>query len=337
MTYFDDRDILLDIRDLQVSFPLTEGVVKAVNGVDLKVCSGEILGLAGESGCGKSITAQSIMRIVDQPGRIDKGTIALRRSDGSIIDVTTLKRNHPEIRDIRGQEVSMIFQEPMSSFSPVYTIGRQLMEAVMAHQDINKKKAKGIVVDLLERVGIPNATQRVDEYPFEFSGGMRQRAMIAMALSCHPSLLIADEPTTALDVTIQAQILRLMKEIQEEFGMAIIFITHNLGVIAQIADRIAIMYLGKIVEEGLVKEIFDSPKHPYTINLLRAIPKLNHKRELQSIRGSVPGPFEEVTGCAFHQRCDQYMSGTCDNRPPEVTEVSETHLVRCFLHSKAKG
>ncbi len=334
MGYFDDKEPLLDIRNLHVSFPLAEGVVRAVNGVDLQVYGGEILGLVGESGCGKSITAQSILRIIDEPGRIDAGSIELHCSDGSTVDVAALKPDDPGMRRIRGAEVAMVFQEPMSSFSPVYTIGKQLTEAVMVHRDIGAREARKIVVDLLDRVGIPNAEQRVDEYPFEFSGGMRQRAMIAMALSCRPSLLIADEPTTALDVTIQAQILHLMKELQRELGMAVIFITHNLGVIAQIADRINIMYLGKIVEEGLVTDIFDTPKHPYTVNLLEAMPKLDQKGEdLRSIRGSVPGPFEPVQGCSFHERCDEFRPGICDVQDPEMTTLSETHRVRCFLYS----
>jgi len=335
MGYFDEKEILLNVHDLHVSFPLTEGTVRAVTGVDLQVCRGEVLGLVGESGCGKSVTAQSIMRIIDQPGRINKGSIELLCSDGSVVDVASLKPNDPRLRQIRGAEVSMIFQEPMSSFAPVYTIGKQLMEAVMAHTDVSKREAKEIVVDLLDRVGIPKAAKRVDEYPFEFSGGMRQRAMIAMALSSNPSLLIADEPTTALDVTIQAQILQLLMELQHELDLAIVFITHNLGVIAQIADRISVMYLGKIVEEGSVTEIFDSPRHPYTINLLQAIPRLGQRgTELHSIRGSVPGPFEPLTGCPFHQRCDQCMPGLCDTYTPQMLALGETHKVRCFLYSE---
>lgn len=330
----DPNQVLLQIKDLNISFPLTEGIVRAVRGVNLHLYKGEVLGVVGESGCGKSVTAQSIMRILDEPGQIDAGQILLTCSNGDIVDTARLKTNSTKMRQIRGKEVAMIFQEPMSSFSPVYSIGKQLMEAVIIHQQAGKQEAKRRVIDLLRRVGIPDAEKRIDNYPFEFSGGMRQRAMIAMALSCNPSLLIADEPTTALDVTIQAQILKLMKEIQIETGTAILFITHNLGVIAQIADRIAIMYMGKVIETGLVYEIFDSPAHPYTTNLLKAIPKIStNQKQLQSIRGNVPGPFETITGCAFHERCDHKISGVCDLIPPPVVQLTETHQVSCFLHS----
>ncbi|MBN2499328.1 MAG: ABC transporter ATP-binding protein [Anaerolineales bacterium] len=333
MGYFEAKEKLLEIKNLRVSFPLTEGTVKAVNGVNLEIYKGEVMGIVGESGCGKSITAQAIMRIIDEPGQIDSGEILLHRADGEVVDTVKLHKNSRGIRQIRGGEVSMIFQEPMSSFSPVYTIGKQLTEAIIIHQKADKPTARAIAVDLLERVGIPGAENRIDEYPFEFSGGMRQRAMIAMALSCNPSLLVADEPTTALDVTIQAQILKLMKDIQVETNTAIMFITHNLGVIAQIADRIAIMYMGKVVEKGTVTEIFDHPLHPYTVNLLHAVPKISEKvQDLVSIRGSVPGPFEILHGCPFHERCDEMIPGVCDVKVPPFKQFSETHTVSCFLY-----
>jgi peptide/nickel transport system ATP-binding protein len=337
-----DKQVLLELVDLRVSFPLDEGVVQAVDGVSLTLKRGRVLGVVGESGCGKTVTAQTILRIVPPPGRIDSGQILLNKvkssSDHSVVtesvDLAQLNPTGRQIREIRGKEVAMIFQEPMSSFSPLHTIGNQLMEAVLLHQDVPKAQARAIIVDLLEKVGISNAERRVDQYPHEFSGGMRQRAMIAMALSCSPSLLIADEPTTALDVTIQAQILDLMGGLQEEMGMAIMFITHNLGVIAQIADEIAIMYLGKVVEHGSTYDIFDKPRHPYTVNLLRAIPHIGKTtgQRLFAIQGMVPSPFERPRGCAFHPRCDQMIAGRCDVEVPGITGVENGHTVACFLY-----
>lgn len=331
-----ENDLLLEMKGLRVSFPLDEGVVQAVDGANLSIEPEQVLGLAGESGCGKTVTAQSILRIVPRPGRIDAGQILFHHSEGSsnndVIDLAQLNPRGKRVRQIRGKEIAMVFQEPASSFSPVYTIGNQIMEAILLHRDVTKGEARAMGIELLDRVGIPNAARRIDDYPFEFSGGMRQRAMIAMALSCNPSLLIADEPTTALDVTIQAQILELMRELQREFGMAIMFITHNLGVIAQIADEVAIMYLGKVVEEGPVREIFHDPKHPYTFNLLRAIPRIGKTQRLFSIKGGVPGPFERVRGCAFHPRCDEMIPGRCDVDAPSVTQLGNGHSVRCFLY-----
>ena len=338
MELHSENDLLLEVKGLRVSFPLDEGVVQAVDGANLSIKPEQVLGLAGESGCGKTVTAQSIMCIIPRPGRIEAGQILFHHSEGSsnndVIDLAQLNPRGKRIRQIRGKEIAMVFQEPMSSFSPVYTIGNQIMEAILLHRDVTKGEARAIGIELLDRVGIPNAAQRIDDYPFEFSGGMRQRAMIAMALSCNPSLLIADEPTTALDVTIQAQILELMRDLQREFGMAIMFITHNLGVIAQIANEVAIMYLGKVVEEGPVREIFHDPKHPYTFNLLRAIPHIGKTsgQRLFSIRGGVPGPFERVRGCAFHPRCDEMIPGRCDVDAPSVTQLGNGHSVRCFLY-----
>jgi oligopeptide/dipeptide ABC transporter ATP-binding protein len=275
------------------------------------------------------------MRILPPPGRIDQGEILLYRPDGSITDVAQLSQTSKGIRQVRGKEMAMIFQEPMNSFSHLYTIGNQMIEAVLLHQKINEAKARTLVIRMLEKVGIPNAARRIDNYPFEFSGGMRQRAMIAMALCNNPSLLIADEPTTALDVTIQAQILQLMRDLQKEMSTSIIFITHNLGVVAQIADRVAIMYLGLVVEEGSVRDIFNNPKHPYTTNLLRAIPTIGKTtgKRLVSIQGNVPSPFERPGGCPFHPRCEKAIPGRCNMETPGMTQIGEQHRVRCLLYS----
>jgi peptide/nickel transport system ATP-binding protein len=336
MTEFPaDHSTLLELKNLKVIFPLDEGNVIAVEDVSLELRRGEVLGVVGESGCGKSVTAQAIMRIIPTPGKIESGDILFVRTNDEIVNISQLNPNGREIRSICGKEMAMIFQEPMNSFSPLYTIGNQLMEAVLLHQKVPKEKARQIVVKLLERVGISNAERRLGNYPFEFSGGMRQRAMIAMALCNNPSLLIADEPTTALDVTIQAQILQLMRDLQRETGTSIIFITHNLGVVAQIANRIAIMYLGQVVEEGTVRNIFKDPKHPYTANLLRAIPTIGKTsgKRLISIQGSVPSPFERPKGCAFHPRCEKFISGVCDVEAPKNLAVGEEHRVRCHLYN----
>ena len=335
-----DNNVLLEIKDLRVSFPLEEGTVRAVDGVDLMIRRGEVLGVVGESGCGKSVTAHSVLRIVAQPGRIDGGQILFHslgdtNANGKrSVDLAHLNPTGPEIRTIRGKDIAMIFQEPMSSFSPVHTIGSQIMEAIILHQSVTQEQARQRTIELLRLVGIPGAAERVDSFPHQFSGGMRQRAMIAMALSCNPALLIADEPTTALDVTIQAQILELMRGLQKQFGMAIMFITHNLGVIAQIADTVAIMYLGQVVEYGPVRSILRDPKHPYTIDLLRAVPRLGKTagQRLVAIEGSIPSPFERPNGCPFHPRCPRTMAGRCDVQMPVVTQVNDQHTVRCLLY-----
>ncbi len=328
-------DILLKVKDLKISFKTDEGVITAVDGVNFFVKRGQTLGLVGESGSGKSVSTWAIMRLLPKTAIIDKdSSIEFLRRDGEIVDITKLKPNGREIRDIRGGEAALIFQEPMSSFSPVYTVGNQIMEAILTHRPVSKKEAQEIAVDLLDRVGIPNPRQRFKQYSFELSGGMRQRAMIAVALSSNPSLLIADEPTTALDVTIQAQVLELMKELQEEFGMAIIFITHNLGVIAQIANEIAVMYLGGIVERGPRREIFHNPKHPYTINLLHAIPRIGkgQGQRLVAIEGQIPSPLDRPPGCRFHTRCQEMIPGRCNVDVPKITQVGNNHTVNCFLY-----
>ena len=348
------KNILLEIKDLHISFPLDEGTVRAVEGVNLTIRRGEVLGVVGESGCGKSVTAHSILRIIQPPGSIDAGQILFHRASGpgvnrngvnrngvngdSIVDLARLNPTGSAIRSIRGKDIAMIFQEPMSSFSPVHTIGSHIIEAILLHQPVTHEQARQQTIELLRLVGIAGAAERVDNFPHQFSGGMRQRAMIAMALSCNPALLIADEPTTALDVTIQAQILELLRSLQKRLGMAIMFITHNLGVIAQIADSVAIMYLGQVVEYGPVREILRNPKHPYTVDLLRAVPRLGKTRpggprqRLVAIEGSIPSPFERPSGCPFHPRCSRVLPGKCETLTPVVTQLEHDHSVRCLLY-----
>jgi peptide/nickel transport system ATP-binding protein len=328
-----DNNVLLEVKNLKTYFFYDEGTVKALDGVNFKIIKGKTLGVVGESGCGKSVTAQSILRILGPRGEIVEGEIILH-SDGKVIDLTKLNPQGDEIRKIRGKDITMIFQEPMTSLAPVYTIGNQIVEAILLHQDVTEEQARQIAIDMLRKVGIPKPEERIDAYPFELSGGMRQRAMIAMALSCNPSLLIADEPTTALDVTIQAQILDLMRSLQKEIGMAIMMITHNMGVIAEMADDVVVMYLGKIVESATVNEIFYNPKHPYTIALLKSIPKIGKKvrARLESIKGMVPDPYNLPSGCRFHPRCPSYIRGVCEKQEPPEVEVGPDHKASCFLY-----
>ncbi len=340
-------DTLLQIRNLKTYFQLPEGLVRAVNGVDLEIARGQILGVVGESGCGKSMTAMSIMRLVPPPGDIVEGEILFHRrvdqgatSIQDVVDLASFRPNDRRIRHIRGNEISMIFQEPMTALSPVRTVGNQITEAIRLHQDVTKNEAREIAADMLARVKMSNPRQRLDDYPFQLSGGMRQRAMIAMALSCHPQLLIADEPTTALDVTTEAQILDLMRELQEETGMAIMLITHNLGVVAEMAEEVAVMYLGKVVERSDVHSIFYNPKHPYTQGLLNSIPKLEdairgERKKLRTIEGMVPSPYHRVPGCPFHPRCPEFMPGICDQEEPQLVQVEPGHTVRCYLYPEA--
>ena len=328
------ENTLLRLTDLTVDFASQEGTVHAVDRVSFEVAPGELVGLVGESGCGKSVTAQSILRIVDRPGRIVDGEIVLTRADGSQIDLVKLKANSQEIRSIRGGDIGLIFQEPMTSFSPVHTIGAQLIEAVLLHAAVSKKEARLRGIEALRSVGIPKPERRIDEYSFELSGGLRQRAMIAVALSCDPRLLIADEPTTALDVTTQAQILDLLRRIQQERGMAIMLITHNLGVVAEMADDVVVMYLGKVVEQGTVDEIFHDPKHPYTKALLQSIPSIDSvpRMKLPTISGSIPHPFNRPQGCPFHPRCVSSIAGRCDRAEPPLQPVGEGRQASCFLY-----
>lgn len=325
--------LLLQVKNLKTYFYLDEGVLKAVDDVSFKIQKKMVLGVVGESGCGKSVTAQSILRIVPDPGKTVGGEIFLHQ-DGKVTDLVKLDPYGKEIRAIRGKEITMIFQEPMTSLSPVHTIGDQIMEAILLHRNMNKNEARELTLEMLYKVGIPNPYQRINEYPHQLSGGLRQRAMIAMALSCNPSLLIADEPTTALDVTVQAQILELMKDLQAEFGMSIMFITHNLGVIAEVSDEVMVMYLGKAVEYASVDEIFHNPLHPYTVRLLRSIPKVGRKARtrLDAIKGTVPLPLDLPPGCSFYPRCPEAKKGLCNKEDPSLVEVKKGHWVSCFLY-----
>jgi len=330
----NDTKPLLSVRNLRTNFFQDEGTTKAVDGASFDVAPGKTLGIVGESGCGKSVTAQSILRIVDRPGRIVAGEIVLTRTDGSQTDLAKLDANGREMRSIRGGEIGLVFQEPMTSFSPVHTIGAQLIEAVLLHNDVSKKEARDRGIEALRSVGIPKPERRIDEYSFELSGGLRQRAMIAVALSCDPRLLIADEPTTALDVTTQAQILDLLRKLQRERGMAIMLITHNLGVVAEMADDVVVMYLGRVVEQGNVDDIFHDPKHPYTKALLQSIPSIDSvpKLKLPTISGSIPHPFNRPTGCPFHPRCVSFIAGRCDKEVPLLQATGEGRKVSCFLY-----
>jgi len=332
--------VVLTVENLRTSFKVDDGLLRAVDGVDFQIRRGATLGLVGESGCGKSITAYSILRLTPPNARTE-GRILLHRPDsdgGATVDLAALDPYGKAVRAIRGKEVSMVFQEPMASFSPVHTIGNQMIEAILLHKTPDKKEAREIAVAMLTRVGIANPSQRFDEYPHQLSGGMRQRVMIALALSCDPALLIADEPTTALDVTIQAQVLDLMEELQAQFGMSMLYITHDLGVIAELADEVAVMYLGKIVEYTDVQQLFDNPLHPYTVGLLRSIPQITTRTRgrLASIEGTVPLPVNLAPGCTFFGRCPHAMPGICDRTNPPLVEVEPGHRVRCFLYPQAR-
>ncbi|MDR1931934.1 MAG: ABC transporter ATP-binding protein [Spirochaetales bacterium] len=331
-------DTILSVRDLKTYFFQDEGTVKAVDGASFEVQAGKTLGIVGESGCGKSVTTQSILRLVEKPGRIVKGEIFLHKADGEVKDLVQLPQNGPEMRAVRGGDIGLVFQEPMTSFSPVHTIGDQITEAIMLHLPVNKKEARKIGIEALRSVGIPKPERRIDEYSFELSGGLRQRAMISVALSCKPRLLIADEPTTALDVTTQAQILDLLRKLQEENGMAIMLITHNLGVVAEMADEVVVMYLGRVVEEGPVDDIFHNPKHPYTRALLQSIPSIDSRPriKLPTISGSIPHPYNRPSGCPFYPRCESYIKGVCEKAEPELTAVNDHQKVSCFLYEEQK-
>lgn len=335
-------DKALEIRDLHTHFFTSEGVVKAVDGVDMYLRRGKTLAVVGESGCGKSITARSILQIVDKPGRIVSGEIILNRpaTDGKpseSIDLAALSPDGKRIRSIRGRDISMIFQEPMSSLSPVHTIGNQIREAIQTHFRVSKHEANTQAIEHLRLVGIPRPDQVIDRYAFQLSGGMRQRAMIAMALVGRPDILIADEPTTALDVTTQAQILDLLRELQQELNMSLIMITHDLGVVAELADDVAVMYLGTVAEFGSVDQIFHRPRHPYTRALLRSVPRVGEQGndELYSIRGTVPSPYNRPVACPYHTRCDAFMPGLCDRVDPPDIPFDGEHRARCLLYTNA--
>jgi peptide/nickel transport system ATP-binding protein len=334
-----DQKPLLSVKDLRTYFDTDEGIVRAVDGVSFDIYPEQTLGIVGESGCGKSTVGRSILQILDRSGRIDDGEILWQsphgNGTGETINIALQSPNSSQMRSIRGQDIALIFQEPMTSFSPVHTIGNQLTEAIRLHVNVSKKEALERAGELLDLVGIPNPVQRLNEYAFQLSGGLRQRAMIAMALSCEPKLLIADEPTTALDVTTQAQILDLLRQLQQENGMAIMLITHNLGVIAEMADDVVVMYLGKAVEKGPVDDVFHSPQHPYTQGLLRSIPSIYSKGvgRLPSIKGNIPHPFNRPSGCEFRPRCPSFMEGVCDLNVPVFLPLEGTsQSVTCFLH-----
>lgn len=334
------NELLIEIQGLKTHFFTDEGIVRAVDGVDFDIYRNKTLCIVGESGCGKSITARSILQIVDPPGRIVEGQIRFHRQHNGqteVIDLAALPPRGRAIRDIRGKDIAMIFQEPMTSLSPIHTVGSQISEALLLHTNLSKADAKERTIELLRRVGIPKPSERFDVYPFQLSGGMRQRVMIAMALSCNPALLIADEPTTAVDVTTQAQILELLLELQAEFGMGIMLITHDLGVVAEMADDVVVMYLGRVAEQGDVDAIFYDPKHPYTQALLRSIPKFTGRKErqrLDSIRGMVPDPLNRPDGCPYHSRCDAFMPGKCDQIVPPRIHLSAERTVRCLLYEE---
>lgn len=321
---------ILQVKNLKTYFHTEAGLVKAVNEVSFDVEKGKTLGIVGESGCGKSITSLSIMGLVEKPGNIEGGEILFEGED-------LLKKTEVQMRAIRGKKIAMIFQEPMTSLNPVYTIGQQLVEALLLHENVTKSEAKERAIEMLKLVKIPLAERRFDEYPHQLSGGMRQRVMIAMALACNPKLLIADEPTTALDVTIQAQILKLMNDLKEKTGTSIMLITHDLGVVAQMADHVNVMYAGKVVESAPVFEIFKNPKHPYTVGLMSSMPSLNSgSKRLSTIEGNVPNPINLPKGCYFADRCPKAMPKCRESQPHDV-KVGSRHHVSCFLFDDAKG
>ncbi|MBI3959702.1 MAG: ABC transporter ATP-binding protein [Chloroflexi bacterium] len=359
---------LIEIKDLRVEFNVREGIVKAVDGFNLTINRGETVGVIGESGCGKSVTARAILNMVPKPGKVTSGEILYYRrskenpSDGQsrttdVLDLTKLDPDGETIRQVRGGEIGMIFQEPMSSLTPVYSVGTlineavslhrlspvkrvgaQITETIQTHRRVTKAEGRQIAIEMLRKVGIPKPNERVDSYPHQLSGGQRQRVMIAIALSCEPVMLIADEPTTALDVSIEAQILDIMRELQESSDMAILFITHNLGVVANMAHEIVVMYMGKAVERAKVQDLFYQPQHPYTRSLLQSIPKLGQKKSgerLASIAGSVPDPFHLPPGCVFHPRCPAFMPGRCDTITPQWTQVGDDHWASCLLYEEA--
>ena len=320
-------ETLLQIKDLKTYFYTDEGIIRAVDGLDLIIRKRETLGVVGESGCGKSVSALSILQLVqDPPGKIVGGEILFKNEE-------LLKKTTVEMRKIRGNSISMIFQEPMTSLNPVYTIGNQILEAITLHQKLTKKEALEKTVEMLRLISIPSPEKRINEYPHKLSGGQRQRVMIAMALSCSPDLLIADEPTTALDVTIQAQILELIKKLKDEIGMSVMMITHDLGVIAEVSDNVLVVYAGKAVEYADVVSVFKFPKHPYTVALLNSIPRLTDKqgKRLETIQGGIPNPLSLPSGCKFHPRC-KFAMDICKIEEPELKRVEDDHMVRCWMY-----
>lgn len=322
----------LVMRNLHVHFDTDMGVARAVRGVSLELRRGRILAVVGESGCGKSVTAYSILRLIQKPGRIANGSIVLHPRNRPQIDITALSENDEQLYEVRGGLVGMIFQEPMTALSPVHTIGNQIMEAILLHRPVTKTQARTQAIDMLGKVGIPAPEQRIDQYPHQMSGGMRQRVVIAMALACAPEVLIADEPTTALDVTIQAQILGLIKRQQRDIGCSVLLITHNMGVVAQTADEVAVMYLGCVVERGSVDEVLTNPRHPYTMGLMQSIPgAASTRKRLHSIAGSVPSLMRIPSGCTFHPRCPWARAGVCDVGAAPVLRELNGQQTACHL------
>jgi peptide/nickel transport system ATP-binding protein len=344
-TESSQQEPLLRVEDLKAHFFMDEGIVKAVDGVSFDVYPGKVVGIVGESGCGKSVTMKAILQILEPTARIVSGKVTLRsrvnsqdpNSPEELVELTKLHPNSKKMRKIRGAEIALIPQEPMAAFSPVHTVGDQIIETILLHQDVSKQQARQIAIDVFHAVGISMPEQRIDSYSWELSGGLRQRAIIAMALSCNPRLLIADEPTTAIDVTTQAQILKLLRNLQAERQTSIIFITHDLGVIAQMADEVVVMYLGMVMEKGPVGEIFANARHPYTQALLRSIPSVQSapRVKLPTIAGSIAHPFNRPVGCPFHPRCIHFMRGTCNVEQPKLTRVAENHFASCFLFQEA--
>ena len=325
-------DTILEVTDLRTHFFTDDGVLRAVDGISFSIKRGQTLALVGESGCGKSVTNYSLLRLIQSPGRNVGGRILQHSARAGDIDIAALGEKDKRLYRVRGGLVSMIFQEPMAALSPVHTVGDQIQEAILLHREVAAEEAHAIAVDMLKRVGVSAAERRFNQYPHELSGGMRQRVVIAMALVCRPELLIADEPTTALDVTIQAQILSLIKELQREIGCSVLLITHDLGVVAQMADEVAVMYLGRLVEQGPVREVLRHPIHPYTQGLLRSIPSLNVGRRLASIPGAVPSLLAIPAGCPFHPRCPQARPGLCDGGPPPLMRtIAPARTVACVL------
>ncbi|WMS40812.1 ABC transporter ATP-binding protein [Acuticoccus sp. MNP-M23] len=332
-------DNVLDVRNLSITFRSDEGAVRAVDDVSFSVGQGRTLGIVGESGSGKSVSTKALMQLLPRSAQIGAETaIRYRAKDGEVLDITKVPVKSRRMRELRGGEIGMIFQEPMASFSPVYTVGAQMVETIRLHRGLSRKDARAAAIAMLKEVGIANPEGRIDAYAFELSGGMRQRAMIALALSAEPRLLIADEPTTALDVTIQAQVLRLMRSLQEKHGMAMLFITHDLGVIAQVADDVAVMYLGTIVERGAAHDVLRTPKHPYTQGLLGAIPRMDAlDARMKPVPGDIPNPSQRPTGCAFHPRCDKAVPGLCDRTAPPEFHPEPGRAVRCHLYGEGAG
>jgi len=359
------NDVLIEVKDLRVEFDVREGIVKAVDGLTLDIKRGQTVGVIGESGCGKSMTARAILQMIPKPGKITNGEILYYRRIkdvglSELVDTVNITKLDPDgslIREIRGGEIGMIFQEPMSSLTPVYTtgthigeavslhrltpvlkIGDQMAETIQAHRKVTKQEAREIAIEMLHKVGIPRPDERVDSYPHQLSGGQRQRVMTAVALSCEPAMLIADEPTTALDVSIEAQILDIMRDLQKNVNMAIMFITHNLGVIAEMAEEIVVMYMGKQVEKAKNVKLFYEPAHPYTRALLKSIPKVGKKsrERLASIEWMVPDPFHLPAGCVFHPRCPSFMPGKCDKIVPSWKQVAEDHWASCLLYEEVR-